>query len=146
MSGTTQNMIVEVSEMEDMVLIATEKLMEEATSGGAEELKRMIIDALDGQDLQLAEHIMEKNKTMATCWKHITEWARKKAVNNCAVIAKEEVLSEAIHYFLDVEEKGATEIKPIVSNAKKPSFIPENRHVLNTKVEKVSSDEVMSLF
>ena len=132
--------------MEDIVLLATEKLMEEETTGGTEELKRMLIDALDGQDLQLAEHIMEKNKTMATCWKHITEWARKKAVNNCAMIAKEEVLSEAIHYFLDVDEKVVTEIKPIVGKPKKPSFTPGNRPVLSETVQKVSSDEVMSLF
>ena len=132
--------------MEDLVLMATEKLMEEDTTGGAEELKRMLIDALDGQDLQLAEHIMEKNKTMATCWRHITEWARKRAVNNCAMIAKEEVLSEAIHYFLDVEEKVVSEIKPIVSNPKKPLLTPENRPVLSEKVEKVNSDEVILLF
>ena len=143
MSGITQNIILEVSEMEDLVLMATEKLMEEDATGGAEELKRMLIDALDGQDLQLAEHIMEKNKTMATCWRHITEWARKRAVNNCAMIAKEEVLSEAIHYFLDVEEKVASEIKPIVSKPKKPLLTPENRPVLS---EKVNSDEVISLF
>ena len=146
MSGFTQNMILEVNEMEDLVLMATEKLMEEDTTGGAEELKRMLIDALDGQDLQLAEHLMEKNKTMATCWRYITEWARKRAVNNCAMIAKEEVLSEAIHYFLDVEEKVVSEIKPIVSNPKKPLLTPENRPVLSEKVEKVNSDEVISLF
>ena len=89
---------------------------------------------------------MEKNKTMATCWRHITEWARKRAVNNCAMIAKEEVLSEAIHYFLDVEEKAVNDIKPIVSKPKKPLLTPENRHVLREKVEKINSDEVMSLF
>ena len=46
MSGITQNIILEVSEMEDLVLMATEKLMEEEVevcTVKAEEAKKNIL-------------------------------------------------------------------------------------------------------
>ena len=48
-------------------------------------------------------------KTMAGCWSYIRDQARKKAVNQCAVIEDAEVYGWAVHYFEedDIPEKTA---------------------------------------
>jgi len=58
----------------------------------------------------LAEKINNGTKTMAGCWSYIRGEARKKAVNNCAVIEDAEVYGWAVHYFEedDIPEKTET--------------------------------------
>lgn len=133
--------------MEEKITAAIEKLTAEACDDPMERLKKMILKELEKKDLQLAEGILVQLKTMKTCWKHIVEWARKRAVNNCAMIEDSEVLSEAIHYFVDVDEKPPAEVKKV---AAKPKCTPENRPMPKaaaSKAEKAKAEEaIISLF
>ena len=47
----------------------------------------------------LAEKINSGTKTLADCWKFITECARKQAKNGCACIQDDVVFGWAIHFF-----------------------------------------------
>ena len=47
----------------------------------------------------LAEKINSGTKTLADCWKFITECARKQAKNGCACIQDDLVFGWAIHFF-----------------------------------------------
>ena len=47
----------------------------------------------------LAEKINSGTKTLADCWKFITECARKEAKNGCACIRDDVVFGWAIHFF-----------------------------------------------
>lgn len=100
-----------------------------------EALKIMLVLAIADGDEELANKVLtETNKSLDKCWKHIIAWARKQAVNSCAVIDNEEVCSEAIHYYLDVIEK------PI-------SITPATPKVVEPEIEDpVEDDGSMSLF
>ena len=47
----------------------------------------------------LAEKINSGTKTLADCWKFITECARKQAKDGCACIRDDVVFGWAIHFF-----------------------------------------------
>lgn len=47
----------------------------------------------------LAEKINSGKKTLADCWKFITECARKQAKNGCACIQDDVVFGWAVHFF-----------------------------------------------
>lgn len=133
--------------MEEKISAAIEKLKAETCDDPMERLKKMILKELEKQDIQLAEGVLAQLKSMKTCWKHIVEWARKRAVNNCAMIEDAEVLSEAIHYFVDVEEKPPAEVKQVPA---KPKFTPGNRPVPKAETAKAEKDKaeeaIISLF
>ena len=131
--------------MEEKLSKAIEKLKDEACVDSMERLKKMIIKEIEKKDAQLAEGVLTPLKSMKTCWKHIVEWARKKAVNNCAMIEDVDVLSEAIHYFVDIEEKPPVEVKKVES---KPKNTPANRPILNANTTKAEKGEeaIISLF
>lgn len=131
--------------MEEKISKAIEKLKAEVCDDHMERLKKMIIKELEKQDVQLAEGVLLNFKSMKTCWKHIVEWARKKAVNNCAMIEDADVLSEAIHYFVDVEEKMPIEAKKVDNE---PKNTPANRPILkaNTIKTEKADEAIISLF
>lgn len=133
--------------MEEKIINAMEKLKNEPCKDAMDRLKKMVLSELEKEDIQLAEGVLAPLKSMQSCWKHIVEWARKKAINNCAMIEDAEVLSEAIHYFVDVEEKAPEKIRPVSST---PKCTPENRPKITSVTSKTTKDKaeeaIISLF
>ena len=86
---------------------AIEKLRSEKTNAMTELLRATIALAIADGDETLAQRIVSStNKTLSTCWKHVSNWAQQQPkIGMCAAINHEDVGSEAIHYYLDVEEK-----------------------------------------
>ena len=122
---------------------AIEKLKSEANlSGGIAKLRDLLVEALGKGDEQLANAVMDEKKNMTTCFKHITNWARSKAVAGCAMIDSDSVLGEAIHYFLDVkEEEKKPEPKPVLKKpetATAPAKPVASKKTVEKEPEKVS--------
>ena len=85
---------------------AIEKLKTETAENAVELVRMLLVVTLSRGDKQLAEKInSSKYKSLAQCFSHIRDWAKAKAIKGCAVIDHEDVLSEAIHYYVDMEDK-----------------------------------------
>ena len=140
---------------------AIEKLNSEECKDSVFKLKNLLIEKVK-TDEHLATSILDDKKSMQTCFKYILEWARKLATNGCYVAEDNDVLSKAIHYFLDVEEK-KIEPKPSTQSVRVPSLgekldekdknitISRNtqvvtRNISKNKVSKKLQCEEISLF
>ena len=96
---------ISISEAPPEVKNAIEKLKTEKAEDAVDLIRMMLILTLIGGDNQLAEKInASQYKSLSLCFSHIKDWAKKKAIKGCAAIDHEEVLSEAIHYYIDVED------------------------------------------
>lgn len=81
------------------------------------ENEERVLDYLRGNVSEsLAERINAGSKTLADCWKFITDEARKRAKGGCACIEDTEVYGWAIHFF---EEDGIA-VKASEKKAQKP--------------------------
>ena len=88
---------------------AIEKLKAETAENAVELVRMLLVVTLSRGDKQLAEKInTSKYKSLAQCFSHIRDWAKEKAIKGCAVIDHEDVLSEAIHYYVDIEDTAPT--------------------------------------
>lgn len=106
------------------------------------ESEERVLDYLRGNVSEsLAERINAGSKTLADCWKFITDEARKRAKNGCACIEDTEVYGWAIHFF---EEDGITVKVPEKKSQK-------TQKKKETKTERITSKakpkfEQLSLF
>ena len=126
----------------------------------------MLVLTLIGGDNQLAEKInASQYKSLSLCFSHIKDWAKKRAIKGCAAIDHEEVLSEAIHYYIDVEDAAPPVPKqnsalsksnntPSLFDASqtlpalpKASAIHKKQHTTNNTLQKASDEnKLISLF
>ena len=78
--------------------------------------QKIIIDYLEAN---ASDSLVEKRnrcgKTMKDCWSYITQQARKRAQNGCAMIEDTEVYGWAVHYF---EEEGNVKEEKTVTRSK----------------------------
>ena len=96
---------ISISEATPEVKNAIEKLKTEKAEDAVDLIRMMLVLTLIGGDNQLAEKInASQYKSLSLCFSHIKDWAKKRAIKGCAAIDHEEVLSEAIHYYIDVED------------------------------------------
>ena len=141
----------------EIVEAAIKKISNEE-DGWNDVLKNFLLAELP-KDIQLAKGVLEPLKSLKTLNNHLGKWAKEKMEKNaaafnlentkglgCAIIS-DEVFSEAIHYFIDVEEK--PEVKPINKPAStKPTI--SNRPTLTTtpltKKEKIEAQYACTLF
>lgn len=114
---------------------AIEKLRSEKTDDMTELLRALVVLAIADGDETLAQRIVSSaNKTLATCWSHIVSWLQKKPrKGNALAVNHEDVASEAIHYYLDVEEK-----------PQKPMTLPTKQ--VEEEIELPKCDNMGSLF
>lgn len=89
---------------------------------------------------RLADKINSGKKTLADCWKFITDEAKKKAKNGCACIEDREVYGWAVHFFEEDDIKCAaskadTGKKPGKASSKKPE---ERKTVKKLEYEQLS--------
>ena len=78
--------------------------------------QKIIIDYLEANASDsLVEKINRCGKTMKDCWSYITQQARKRAQNGCAMIEDAEVYGWAVHYF---EEEGNVKEEKTVTRSK----------------------------
>lgn len=88
---------------------AIEKLKAESAENAVDLIRMMLVLTLVNGDNQLAEKIYSSRyKSLSLCFSHIKDWAKKKAIQGCAAIDHEDVLSEAIHYYVDIEDTAPT--------------------------------------
>ena len=110
---------------------AIEKLKAESAENAVDLIRMMLVLTLVNGDNQLAEKInSSKYKSLAQCFSHIRDWAKAKATKGCAVIDHEDVLSEAIHYYVDMEDKAPQSPKQNTAISKPksaPSLFEENQ-------------------
>lgn len=143
---------------DEEIIEAAIKKIQEQQDGWNDVLKNFLLEQIP-KDIQLAKGILEPLKNLKTCNNHLGKWAKEKMEKNsaafnlgdtkrlgCAIIS-DEVFSEAIHYFIEVEEK--PEEKPI----NKPTSIKQtvsNRPTLTTtpltKKERIEAQYACSLF
>lgn len=91
---------------EETIKEAITKLETEKCENTLALIKMLLVLTLNKGDGQLADCIINaKYKSLAKCFNHIKIWAKERATAGCAVIDHEEVLSEAIHYYVDMEDK-----------------------------------------
>ena len=142
---------------EEIIEAAIKKIQEQQDSWN-DVLKNFLLEQIP-KDIQLAKGVLDPLKNLKTLNNHLGKWAKEKMEKNsaafnlgdtkrlgCAIIS-DEVFSEAIHYFIEVEEK--PEEKPI----NKPTSIKQtvsNRPTLTTtpltKKEKIEAQYACSLF
>lgn len=104
---------------------AIEKLKTETAENAVELVRMLLVVTLSQGDKQLAEKInSSKYKSLAQCFSHIRDWAKAKAIKGCAVIDHEDVLSEAIHYYVDMEDKAPQTPKQQNTALSKPKSAP----------------------
>ena len=141
---------------EEIIDAAMKKISNEE-DGWSDVLKNFLLAELPN-DIQLAKGVLEPLKSLKTLNNHLGKWAKEKMEKNaaafdlentkgrgCAIIS-DEVFSEAIHYFIDVEEK--PEVEPVKKPASTPTI--SNRPTLTTtpltKKEKIEAQYACSLF
>lgn len=111
---------------------AIEKLKAETAENAVELIRMLLVVTLSRGDKQLAEKInSSQHKSLAQCFSHIRDWAKAKATKGCAVIDHEDVLSEAIHYYVDMEDKAPQSPKQNTAISKPksaPSLFEENQN------------------
>ena len=160
---------ISISEAPPEVKNAIEKLKTEKAEDAVDLIRMMLILTLIGGDNQLAEKInASQYKSLSLCFSHIKDWAKKRAIIGCAAIDHEEVLSEAIHYYVDVEDAAPPVPKqkaalsksnnaPSLFEAKtasqplpglpKASAIHKKQHTTNNTSQKASEENrLISLF
>lgn len=73
----------------------------------------------------LAEKINSGTKTLADCWKFITECARKEAKDGCACIRDDVVFGWAVHYFEEdsIKEGGKAAVEKVETYEVTPTGI-----------------------
>ena len=143
---------------DEEIIEAAIKKIQEQQDGWNDVLKNFLLEQIP-KDIQLAKGVLDPLKSLKTLNNHLGKWAKEKMEKNsaafnlgdikrlgCAIIS-DEVFSEAIHYFIEVEEK--PEEKPI----NKPTSIKQtvsNRPTLTTtpltKKEKIEAQYACSLF
>lgn len=143
---------------DEEIIEAAIKKIQEQQDGWNDVLKNFLLEQIP-KDIQLAKGVLDPLKNLKTLNNHLGKWAKEKMEKNsaafnlgdtkrlgCAIIS-DEVFSEAIHYFIEVEEK--PEEKPI----NKPTSIKQtvsNRPTLTTtpltKKEKIEAQYACSLF
>ena len=153
------------SEQPNLAAMTDEEIIEAAINkisneedGWSNVLKNFLLAEIP-KDIQIAKGVLEPLKSLKTLNNHLGKWAKEKIEKNaaafnlentkgqgCAIIS-DEVFSEAIHYFIDVEEK--PEVKPINKPAPtKPTI--SNRPTLTTtpltKKEKIEAQYACTLF
>ena len=115
---------------------AIEKLKAESAENAVDLVRMMLVLTLVHGDNQLAEKInSSRYKSLSLCFSHIKDWAKKKAIQGCAAIDHEDVLSEAIHYYVDMEDKSpqAPNQNTALSKPKSsPSLFDTNQSDLNS--------------
>ena len=115
---------------------AIEKLKGETAENAVELVRMLLVVTLSRGDKQLAEKInSSKYKSLAQCFSHIRDWAKAKAIKSCAVIDHDDVLSEAIHYYVDMEDKAPQAPKQNTALSKpksSPSLFDTNQSDLNS--------------
>ena len=115
---------------------AIEKLKAETAENAVELVRMLLVVTLSRGDKQLAEKInSSKFKSLEQCFSHIRDWAKEKAIKSCAVIDHEDVLSEAIHYYVDMEDKAPQAPKQNTALSKpksSPSLFDTNQSDLNS--------------
>lgn len=155
----TEQPITNLTTMTDKEIIeAAVKKISNEKDGWNDVLKNFLLTELP-KNIQLAKGVLEPLKSLKTLNNHLGKWAKEKMEKNaaafnlentkglgCAIIS-DEVFSEAIHYFIDVEEK--PEVKPINKPAStKPTI--SNRPTLTTtpltKKEKIEAQYACTLF
>ena len=145
---------------------AIEKLKAESAENVVDLIRMMLVLTLVNGDNQLAEKINASHyKSLSLCFSHIKDWAKKKAIKGCAAIDHEEVLSEAIHYYVDVEDAAPPVPKQNAALSKsnnapslfdasqtlpalpKASAIHKKQHTTNNTSQKASEkNKLISLF
>mgnify|MGYP001303956948 CR=1 FL=1 len=143
---------------DEEIIEAAIKKIQEQQDGWNDVLKNFLLEQIP-KDIQLAKGVLDPLKSLKTLNNHLGKWAKEKMEKNsaafnlgdtkrlgCAIIS-DEVFSEAIHYFIEVEEK--PEEKPI----NKPTSIKQtvsNRPTLTTtpltKKERIEAQYACSLF
>lgn len=138
---------------EEIIEAAIKKISNEE-DGWNDVLKNFLLAELP-KDIQLAKGVLDPLKSLKTLNNHLGKWAKEKMEKDsaafnlgdtkrlgCAIIS-DEVFSEAIHYFIEVEEKPEekpTSIKQTVSNRPTLTTTPL------TKKEKIEAQYACSLF
>lgn len=142
---------------EEIINAAIKKIQEQQDRWN-DILKNFLLTELP-KDIQLAKGVIDPLKNLKTLNNHLGKWAKEKMEKDAAAfnitngnrmgcaIVDSEVFSEAIHYFIDVEEK--PEVKPI----NQPTSIKKtvsNRPTLTTspitKKEKIEAQYACTLF
>lgn len=139
---------------DEEIIEAAIKKIQEQQDGWNDVLKNFLLEQIP-KDIQLAKGVLDPLKSLKTCNNHLGKWAKEKMEKNsaafnlgdtkrlgCAIIS-DEVFSEAIHYFIEVEEKPEEKpksIKQTVSNRPTLTTTPL------TKKEKIEAQYACSLF
>lgn len=139
---------------DEEIIEAAIKKIQEQQDGWNDVLKNFLLEQIP-KDIQLAKGVLDPLKSLKTLNNHLGKWAKEKMEKNsaafnlgdtkrlgCAIIS-DEVFSEAIHYFIEVEEKPEekpTSIKQTVSNRPTLTTTPL------TKKEKIEAQYACSLF
>ena len=98
--------MLDIETTDDFTKEAIKKLQAEKCEHALDLIRMLLVLTLSHGDSQLAESIINsKYKSIENCFKHVKKWAKEKATAGCAVIDHEEVMSEAIHYYVDMEDK-----------------------------------------
>lgn len=132
--------------IENPIKKAIEKLQNEAVSANYQILKDAFMPVIQNDEL-LARGILHPLKNFASCFNHLMNWAKEQAKKQCpnstptCYGADDKVIvSEMIHYFLDVEEKPKPKIKKCNTTELKAKYAPK-------KAEKPKeTNQEMSLF
>lgn len=110
---------------EETIKEAITKLETEKCDNALALIKMLLVLTLNKGDRQLADCIINaKYKSLAKCFNHIKMWAKEQATAGCAVIDHEEVLSEAIHYYVDMEDKEEKALKTGITIPKPAQSAP----------------------
>ena len=110
---------------EETIKEAITKLEAEKCENAIALIRMLLVLTLSEGDMQLADCIINaKYKSLAKCFNHIKMWAKERATAGCAVIDHEEVLSEAIHYYVDMEDKEEKALKTTITIPKPAQSAP----------------------
>ena len=109
--------MLDIKTAEEFAKEAIKKLQAEKCEHALDLIRMLLVLTLAHGDRQLAESIINsKYKSLENCFKHVKKWAKEKATAGCAVLDHEEVLSEAIHYYVDMPDEE--------EKTKNPCFVP----------------------
>ena len=119
---------------EEAIKEAITKLEAEKCENALALIKMILVLTLSEGDRQLADCIINaKYKSLAKCFNHIKMWAKERATADCAVIDHEEVLSEAIHYYVDMDDKEEKALKTTITIPKPAQSAPSLFESANTE-------------
>lgn len=117
---------------------------------GIERIKKLSQEQKDSNIKKVAEYLinredmdekyLNKEKDLTGMWNYITEQARKKAQNGCAVMEDKEVYNLAIHYFDETNEAlGISKVSKATKKEENPKKVDkqENQPKEEKKIEVV---------